>query len=582
MMPKYADMATAVDATAMWNPATHGSLNAGAQYRTCSDANAMANTYNVKLNVVTPCTEWGAWTAFPGPANYMTKKGGFPCDKQLQVMSSTNVTTIFNFTLPGAPAAFGNDICRSFVSLKSVCWPGPAGSSKVGDGGPRVCSFTAGEDMALYWFITAIIGRIGWESLWMLSNATKWEVYPWVEERVKNNIFSALSTALGVITFAILSIPIGNAHEMGSMPNGGHGNRFVFSIITTALCCLGYLAVGPWMDAKQASDKHVKATNQFAEWKEIMTAKTASPMRWVTFTYFMASMQGTFTVSSVVYYFVYVSMVPVGAVGLAVGGVAFLTLFIETICAVIWNCIFGQKGKNDHGDTDRANSKSSQKIRWYMLILHIVSAVLAVLGGIFVAPPAARTDADGNAKTGSPLQLMIYMTIFRVPGSIYSLWLNAASGWAIDEDYQLTLKEQGKAKRREASWAGLRLFFRGIGGMLGIIMISSVMGGAGFTAVCDSTIAPKDQPKECAEGLWRLWAVYNPIWLIIMGVSGFLFPIKGDRLVTLIENQATAQKAIPGTKAISSVKYVLTPEATEAAGIASVIKPAETEVPAEE
>ena len=112
----------------------------------------------------------------------------------------------------------------------------------------------------------------------MLSAATKWEVYPWVEERVKNNVYTAISTAMGVIVFAIVSIPLGSQHEMGSAPNGGTGTRFLSSIIVSVLALGGFLSITPWMDAKQASDKHVKAVNQFTEWKEILTNEDTAPV----------------------------------------------------------------------------------------------------------------------------------------------------------------------------------------------------------------------------------------------------------------------------------------------------------------
>ena len=78
--------------------------------------------------------------------------------------------------------------------------------------------------------------------------------------------------------------------------------------------------------------------------------------------------------------------------------------------------------------------------------------------GLFVAKPLPRD------QVGGPLPLIIFMAMFRVPGSIYSAWLTAVSGWAIDEDYHNSLRDGLKnAKRREASWAGLRLFFRALG-----------------------------------------------------------------------------------------------------------------------
>lgn len=522
MMPKYADQAT------------QSQIDKTARLSSLDMTNA---TYRVKDSD----GKWkDDWKPFPGVADYLHASDGMPCGQMLQILTPTTVVS-FNDTTPVVGVAnYGNDICASLVSTSAVCWPGPSGNpTKVGDGGPRVCSFTAGNSLALWFFVMAFVGRIGWESQWMLSNAAKWEIYPWIEERMKNNVWTSISTALGVIAFAGLSIPVGGAHEMGSAPNGGGRGRLIFSIITAFLCLLGFVSIKPWSDAKQATKKHAKAVNQCVEWKDILSSPNTGPMRWVTFTYFIASIQGTFTVSTVVYYFVYVSMVRLESVGISVAGVAFLTLVLESVMAKVWSCIFA-KGTG----AERADSKTSQQLRWYYLIFHIISAVLALVGGIFVAPVVARD------QVGSPVQLMVFMSIFRIPGSIYSAWLATVSGWAIDHDYHESCKlGDGKAKRREASWAGLRLFFRGLGGVIGFLIIASVMGGPGIPAVCNSKIAAKDQDMACPQGIWFLWTILNPIFLLIMGISGFMFPIHGERLVALIKKQGAAQIARPGTKA---------------------------------
>jgi len=262
-------------------------------------------------------------------------------------------------------------------------------------------------------------------------------------------------------------------------------------------------------------------------------------MRWATFTYFLNAIQGSFTVSTVVYYFVYVSMVPLEGVGLGVAGVAFVSLVVEAICTAIWSCVLG-KGKG----ADRAKSIKIHRLRWYMLIFHLISVVMAIVGGLFVAPVIERD------QIGTPVSLLLFMTMYRVPGSVFVVWLSAVSGWAIDEDYHKSLEKNGQAKRREASWAGLRLFARGMGQTIGFLIIGSVMGlGSLFPAICNSEIAAKDQDMACPRAIHFLWTWLNPIFLFLIGVSGFMYPIHGKRLIDLINMQGTTQILRPGTKA---------------------------------
>jgi len=563
------------------NQATQSQIDPVSRYF-AKDTSLAFTTGSMYRQKKSDATKWGDWKAYDEKI-FFDEKAGLDCSLMLQIQPIVGTLQSFNNTGPTPARAivnYGNDICASIISPRSVCWPGPTGNpTKVGDGGPRVCAFTAGSSLAGWFFFVAFVGRLGWESQWMLSGATKWEIYPWIEERMRNNQFTALTTALGVISFAVLSVPIGGNHEMGNNPNGGASTRLTLSIVVMVLASFGFLSIKPWQDAKQASDKHVKASNQLLEWKEILTNKNTAPMRWATFTYFLASIQGTFTISTVVYFFVFVSNVPPALVGLSVGGVAILTLSIETVCAVVWNCIFG-KGKGDN----RADAKSSQQLRWYFLIFHLISVVMTIVGGLFVAKPLPRD------QVGGPLPLIIFMAMFRVPGSIYSAWLTAISGWAIDEDYHNSLRDGLKnAKRREASWAGLRLFFRSLGGIIGFFIIASVMGGPGITPICDSTKAAKDQTMACPEGIHFFWLWLNAIFLTLMGVSGFMFPIHGERLVALIKKQGDAQKARAGTKASELTNNTPNPSVTVNTDVVKIVEtptivettPAVTEVPTE-
>jgi Na+/melibiose symporter-like transporter len=166
------------------------------------------------------------------------------------------------------------------------------------------------------------------------------------------------------------------------------------------------------------------------------------------------------------------------------------------------------------------------------------------VGGLFVAPVIERD------QIGTPVSFLIFVTMYRVPGSVFVVWLSAVSGWAIDEDYHKSLRKNGQAKRREASWAGLRLFARGMGQTIGFLIIGSVMGlGSLFPAKCNSEIAAKDQDMACPRAIHFLWTWLNPIFLFLIGISGFMYPIHGQRLIDLINMQGTTQILRPVTKA---------------------------------
>ena len=77
----------------------------------------------------------------------------------------------------------------------------------------------------------------------------------------------------------------------------------------------------------------------------------------------------------------------------------------------------------------------------------------------------------------------------------------------------------------------------------------SVMGGPGIESICDTRLASKDNPMECAWALWRLIILVRPAFGLGAVFCAWKFPIHGQRLKDLIALQATTQKIIPGTKA---------------------------------
>merc|ERR1712166_639325 len=99
----------------------------------------------------------------------------------------------------------------------------------------------------------------------------------------------------------------------------------------------------------------------------------------------------------------------------------------------------------------------------------------------------------------------------------------------------------------------------------------------------------KDQTMACPEGIHFFWLWLNAIFLTLMGVSGFMFPIHGERLVALIKKQGDAQKARAGTKASELTNNTPNPSVTVTTAVVKIVEtptivetpPAVTEVPTE-
>ena len=73
------------------------------------------------------------------------------------------------------------------------------------------------------------------------------------------------------------------------------------------------------------------------------------------------------------------------------------------------------------------------------------------------------------------------------------------------------------------------MFVRGLGAMVGILLIASQMGLPGSPGVCNSELAGKDNTMECARGLWYLWVVVAPCMSFMIALTAWRFPIYGQR-----------------------------------------------------
>ena len=52
---------------------------------------------------------------------------------------------------------------------------------------------------------------------------------------MKVNTYQALMGSFGLVLFALLSLPVGDRHELGSAPTGGGGTRLTYSVINGCL-----------------------------------------------------------------------------------------------------------------------------------------------------------------------------------------------------------------------------------------------------------------------------------------------------------------------------------------------------------
>ena len=125
----------------------------------------------------------------------------------------------------------------------------------------------------------------------------------------------------------------------------------------------------------------------------------------------------------------------------------------------------------------------------------------------------------------------------------------------VDDLVPLTQAEEPGVvpKRREATYAGLLLFLKGVAGLITILILIPVMGGLGTSGMCDTRLAAKENPMECAWGVWGLLAVVRPLMSAGVLFGAYMFPVRGQRLKDLIAKQADLHKAQPGTKACSEV-----------------------------
>ena len=354
-------------------------------------ADVSFQTYRVSTSIDGGKPTWGEWQTYPA-GGLMSSTNGYPCDKMMEF--NTTSGEIHSFVRVGrndvSIPEFGSDICASMVSLEGSCFPGPKGAPKVGDGNPRVCSRTDSQSLGFWFLFMGIIGRIGWETLWQVSHVAKWEIFPFLQDRVKVQAWSAFTFFFAFAIFILFNLLISQGSEFGTKPTGANAYRFQLSIVAALLCSLGFFAVDPFTEAKQTTTTEQKNSNPLSDYKDILMGKgrAVGAMRWATATYGFYTLHTTFYVNTVQYYFIYTLNIPVARAATGVAVLAISTILCDLLGIPIWGYLFGSRNK-----TDRLQSRDP---RTGMLIACTISLVFGALVVALLVRPVERNVANDN------------------------------------------------------------------------------------------------------------------------------------------------------------------------------------------
>eukprot|EP00945_MAST-04E_sp_MAST-4E-sp1_P008176 g8176.t1 len=501
--------------------------------------------------------KWGDWQAWGD--GLLDKTKGFPCDKMLNLNTTSGVIHTFhrvgevNKKIP----EFGSDICASMVSLTAFCYPGPAGSPKTGDGGDRVCAETDSASLAGWFIFMGIIGRIGWETIWQVSHVAKWEIFPYQQDRVKIQTWSAVLFFFAFTLFIVFNLLITQSSEFGSRPEGGNGYRFLLSVIAASLISLGFLAIGPFSEAKQTTGEEQKNSRPLQDYIDIITSngKPQSAMRWASMAYGLVTFHTTIYVATAQYYFVYTLNIPVSEAATGIAVLAITNILCDLLGVPVWGWAFGVRNKED-----RLKSRDPRNA---MMVACVMSVGFGATVQAVLARPVNRDEINNNY-----LALVISLFVIRAPTTLFVYWSIGADGWCIDEDCQEYFKETGKRRRRESVYKGFQLAIRGIADFLVLVIVLAI-----FSTSCDSTMASQNQTMECAGTFYFMWQIGLPLTMIAVLICVWKFPITGERKNRVIEGQAkfhravgSARKTVTGSTPVtaSNVEVINTGEATEA------------------
>ena len=289
---------------------------------------------------------------------------------------------------------FGNRICEALVAKNSVCWPGPTGSSKVGDGGPRRCAFIASEVMGIHFFFMAILGYYFCETCWQSGTAATYEVYPWKEERTQLKTFHGPIFSLGLLQYFIAFAFVTTQSELGARPNGAIGLRNTIAIFVAVVNLPSFMSIEMLKDARQSHEKDMKAKNPIPEYKDILTGPSTRPMRFIYLNTFFSNIGGSITNGTFWFLCYYVWAIPRESAGFILFAFAISGWIVQVVFSIIWgHLVFGVKSKKG-----REHSIDPRK---YTLICEALRIVVNIgLWFTLLAPMPYEDMVNGKKSTG--------------------------------------------------------------------------------------------------------------------------------------------------------------------------------------
>ena len=479
---------------------------------------------------------------------FMDSANGLDCTKSLRLLDANGIW--HNFTATRTVGArvktvvpvYSTQICSGLVSTFSVCWPGPKGNPvKVGDGGPRLCSFMDGPTLFVHALILALFSHIAIQTMWQASQAAKFEVYPWKEERVDLLKYNPLASGLALITFQITYSFIGQRSEFGTGFTGAINFRKTVVGIIAVTCLVSMLSAWPMKDAKQVDLKKDQFTgkNIFAEYRAIFCDEGTIYYRYFLIVNSITRIMVSFVINSTLFYLLHVMGIPLSDFAGAVIGMVLPPLLINGIAMLfLANYIFATKPKNGQ---EREHTRNPRKAA---LICVAIELILVIIVWPILGSPFSREELKaGGGKNFVPL--IPYQIITGLLGLPYIIWVSSAYGWAIDYDNH---SRRGKGnKRRESLLRGL---YAGLDALTSLIGVTFSQGlRMGTNPLCDTRLAPEDQTQACIDTFFWLWYIFAIILLIIAFVFCYFFPIKGKLMEDIIKIQKEYQLAVEGTDA---------------------------------
>ena len=359
--------------------------------------------------------EDGIWNDGPMP---FTATDGLDCSKPLTLNTSIGMQ-YFNRTSTDSTNAvtlvYSSDICASLASKSSVCWPGPSGAKKTGDGAPRVCAKVAGETLAIHYLLIVTFTKFACEMQYAAMGPARIEVYPWKEERVQVNALYVIYVVLAILVFVVGNTQIQGQNELGTKPEGGQSVRTFWAIYLVISNFIGFGSIPAVRDAQQLS--LVKTTNVLVEYKQILTSKheAHSTFRAYLLQRFLQTLWNNIRIGTYYYYCLYVLQVSLAQTALVIGLGAGVGLFLNAFLQGFWAGIFGMKSKKgrEHGRDPRV---------WALVVFVVGLVLYLIIVATLLQPQPLGSDYAGM---GFVIFQIFHECQNSISGTLDAIWL----GW---------------------------------------------------------------------------------------------------------------------------------------------------------